>query len=62
MHPGEAHSPAFLICRACHAVAEAPAEAVRAAMGVAAGGIGFTVERITVEALGLCPACAGGAA
>lgn len=63
VHPGEAHSPAFLICRACNAVAEAPAAPVRAALDQAAAGIGFTIERSTIEALGLCPACrAGGAA
>ena len=59
MHPGEAHAPAFFICRACGAVAEAPAEAVRAAMEAAAGAIGFAIERMNAEALGLCPACAG---
>ncbi|MCU9847407.1 transcriptional repressor [Defluviimonas sp. WL0024] len=57
MHPGEAHSPAFFICRSCSAVAEAPAEAVRAAMDSAATTIGFSVERMNIEALGLCPAC-----
>lgn len=62
MHPGEAHAPVFLICRACHAVAEAPGAPVRAALEAAAGGMGFTVERSTVEALGLCPACTGAAA
>ena len=39
--------------------AEAPAEAVRAAMEAAAGAIGFAIERMNAEALGLCPACAG---
>lgn len=58
MHPGEAHAPAFLICRTCHAVAEAPGAAVAEALTGAAGAMGFTVERTTVEALGLCPACA----
>lgn len=58
MHPGKAHSPAFFICRACDAVAEAPAEAVRGAMEAAAARIGFSVERMNVEALGLCPSCA----
>lgn len=58
MHPGEAHSPAFFICKDCGAVAEAPAEGVRKAMQAAAGPIGFTVERMNIEALGLCPACA----
>ena len=56
-HPGEAHSPAFLICRLCDAVAEAPAAPVRAALDVAAAGLGFAIERSNVEALGLCPAC-----
>lgn len=56
-HPGEEHAPAFLICRACGAVAEAPAPALRAAFEVAAAPLGFVVERCTIEALGLCPAC-----
>ncbi len=58
MHPGEVHSPAFLICKSCAAVAEAPAAAIHAALGKAAADIGFTVERANVEALGLCPTCA----
>ena len=62
MHPGEAHAPAFLICRECNTVAEAPAEAVRAALDGAAAALGFLVERSTVEALGLCPSCQGAAA
>lgn len=56
-HPGEAHAPAFLICRSCSAVAEAEAGQVRAALDAAATAIGFVVERSTIEALGLCPAC-----
>lgn len=57
MHPGEAHAPAFLICRLCNTVAEAPAAPVRAALDVAAAALGFVIERSNVEALGLCPAC-----
>ena len=57
MHPGEAHAPAFLICRGCDAVAEAPAAPVRAALESASAAVGFLVERSNVEALGLCPAC-----
>ncbi|MBT9247011.1 transcriptional repressor [Gemmobacter fulvus] len=57
MHPGEDHAPAFLICRLCDAVAEAPAAPVRAALETAAESLGFTVERANIEALGLCPAC-----
>lgn len=62
MHPGEDHAPAFLICRSCNAVAEAPGAPVRAALEASAAAVGFVVERSTVEALGLCPACRGGAA
>jgi Fur family zinc uptake transcriptional regulator len=40
-HPGGAHAPAFMICRACGTVAEA----------------GFRIERTVMEAEGLCPAC-----
>lgn len=57
MHPGEAHAPAFLICRVCETVAEAPAAPVMAALTKAAAQTGFAVERANVEALGLCPAC-----
>jgi Fur family zinc uptake transcriptional regulator len=57
MHPGEDHAPVFLICRNCNAVAEMPAAPVRAALGAAAADLGFAVERTTVEAMGLCPAC-----
>jgi Fur family zinc uptake transcriptional regulator len=59
MHPGETHAPAFLICRECHAVAEASAAAVGEALETAARAMGFAIERSTVEALGLCPACVG---
>lgn len=57
MHPGEAHAPAFLICRTCNTVAEADAAPVRAALDTAAAALEFTVERSNIEALGLCPAC-----
>ena len=57
MHPGQAHAPVFLICRTCHAVAEADGAAVGVALTAAAGAAGFAVERSTVEALGLCPGC-----
>lgn len=60
-HIGEAHAPAFLICRLCSAVAEAEVAPARAALDTAATALGFTVERTTIEALGLCPACHEGA-
>lgn len=59
MHPGETHSPAFLICRSCNTVAEAPAAPVVAALNAAASDLGFVIERSSVEAMGLCPACQG---
>jgi Fur family zinc uptake transcriptional regulator len=62
MHPGEAHAPAFLICRSCNVVAEAPAAPVRAALDDAASRLGFVIERSNIEALGLCPACREAAA
>ena len=57
MHPGEAHAPAFLICRVCETVAEAPAAPVMAALTQAAAQSGFVLERANIEALGLCPGC-----
>ncbi len=56
-HTDEDHAPAFLICRACDAVAEVPAAPTRAALSQTAHAAGFTIERVTVEALGLCPNC-----
>ena len=58
-HPGENHSPAFLICRLCEAVAEAQSAPARGSLGDAARATGFQIERTLVEALGLCPSCAG---
>lgn len=57
MHPGTAHAPVFLICRACNSVAEAAAPSARAAVETAAHELGFTVERSNIEAVGLCPGC-----
>lgn len=57
-HPGHEHAPAFLICRECDKLAELPAAPVRETLTNLAEVSGFTVERVTIEALGLCPACA----
>ncbi|MBN2906752.1 MAG: transcriptional repressor [Rhodobacteraceae bacterium] len=57
MHPGEVHQPAFLICAACNVLAEAPGTAVAEAMRAAADQVGFRVDRMSIEAVGLCPAC-----
>lgn len=56
-HPQDAHAPVFLICSDCDAVAEAPGGTVREALEQAAGDIGFSVARASIEAVGLCPAC-----
>lgn len=57
-HPGANHSPAFMICRLCAAVAEAHSAPARGGLGDAARAAGFQIERTMVEAVGLCPACA----
>ncbi|MEO0915505.1 MAG: transcriptional repressor [Pseudomonadota bacterium] len=57
-HPGANHSPAFMICRKCDAVAEAFSAPAKGALGAAARAAGFQIERTVVEAEGICPACA----
>lgn len=56
-HPGAEHAPVFLICGECDAVAEAPGKSVRAALDASAEAIGFTVDRASIEAVGICPSC-----
>lgn len=58
-HPGEDHHAAFLICRECKAVAELPAGELRGALDAGARGAGFSIERVSLEASGLCPVCQG---
>lgn len=57
-HPGQKHSPAFMICRLCDAVAEAHSTPARGPLGAAALAAGFRIERTVVEAEGVCPDCA----
>lgn len=57
MHPGESHAPCFFICSECDAVAEAPNENVSQAMQDAAEQIGFEIDRMNIEAVGVCPNC-----
>ncbi len=61
-NPGTSHSPAFMICRECDAVAETRSMPARGALGDAAKAAGFVIERTVVEAEGLCPACVDKAA
>lgn len=56
-HPGATHSPAFMICRKCDAVAEAQSTPAKGALGAAARAVGFEIERTVVEAEGICPDC-----
>ncbi len=58
-HPGAAHDAAFLICRDCGTVSEAPGDAVARRIDEAADAAGFAVDRASVEVEGLCPRCRG---
>lgn len=62
-HPGQDHVPAFLVCRECKAVAEAETGLVQGLvqgqLGDAARASGFQIEKVVVEAEGLCPDCNG---
>jgi Fur family zinc uptake transcriptional regulator len=58
-HPDQAHSPAFMICRICDAVAEAPCILGESGLEDIADTAGFRIEKTIVEAEGICPACAG---
>jgi Fur family zinc uptake transcriptional regulator len=57
--PGTSHDGQFLICEACHALAELDVPTVTAAIARSADNLGFEVRRNTVEILGLCPNCRG---
>lgn len=57
-HPGATHTPAFMICRRCDAVAEAQSTPAKGALGAAARAAGFEIERTVVEAEGICLTCA----
>ena len=56
--PSHTHNAQFLICRTCGNVIEIEDAALSAALFEAAARAGFTVSRATVEAEGLCGACA----
>ena len=55
--PGEAHAPAFLICRKCSGVAEATGSQMGSGLGKLANDAGFEIESTVVEAEGICPNC-----
>lgn len=53
----DAHPAAFMICRACRRVAETALDAPAPELVARAGAAGFAVERIVIEAEGLCARC-----
>lgn len=57
VHSSHSHTPAFMICRLCDAVAETYSAPTRGALGDAARATGFRIERTVVEAEGICPSC-----
>jgi Fur family zinc uptake transcriptional regulator len=59
---GSGHPAAFMVCRACRQVAETTLDAPAPELGVLAAAAGFAVERIVVEAEGLCARCREAAA
>jgi len=56
-HPGQDHTPMFLICRGCQSVAEATAHVSADTLGKTARAEGFVIEKAVIEAEGLCPKC-----
>lgn len=57
LSPQKDHSPIFLICRGCDKVAETGSADLRQAITGLGASKRFTIERTTVEILGLCSQC-----
>lgn len=51
------HSAELLLCRVCGRVVEVPCVAMERHLVDHAGSVGFTVERIVVEVMGVCRDC-----
>ena len=58
-HLGHAHHGMLLICKSCGRSEEIEDEAAMRAFRRSAAEAGFTLNRVTVEAQGLCRRCAG---
>ncbi len=58
-HDHAAHAAQFLICRQCGRVVEIDDHDLAHALADAARRAGFSVSKATIEAEGLCGACAG---
>jgi Fur family zinc uptake transcriptional regulator len=60
-HGGHAHRAVFAICRVCRTVAEVELAGAGTPDVAAMAPDGFSVERVSLELVGLCAACAPGA-
>jgi Fur family transcriptional regulator, zinc uptake regulator len=60
-HAGHRHGAGFLVCRACRRVAETALPPPRG-LSAEAAAAGFAIERVVVEAEGLCAHCRDAAA
>jgi Fur family zinc uptake transcriptional regulator len=56
--PGHAHVAQFLVCRACHRVAEIDDPALHRALAEKSRAMGFRIEPTSLEIKGLCGECA----
>jgi Fur family zinc uptake transcriptional regulator len=56
-HPDSGHAGQFLICGNCGSAAELADARIRRAVARGAAAVGFSVQRQTVEVVGLCPRC-----
>jgi Fur family zinc uptake transcriptional regulator len=61
-HHHGAAAPVFAVCTSCRRVEEWSVEAIDAAFGTIAAGMGFAIEGRTVELRGTCARCRGLAA
>ncbi|MFL2811138.1 MAG: transcriptional repressor [Paracoccaceae bacterium] len=57
-HPGSEHTPAFMICRQCDAVAETETKSSGFDLSKMEKSSGFKIEQTVIEAEGLCNSCA----
>ena len=55
--PGHPHAGTFLLCLGCGMAAELEDGAIDHSIAEAAGRLGFSVSRQTIEVEGVCPAC-----
>ena len=60
--PGHAHVAQFLVCRACHRVAEIDDPALNRVLAEKSRSMGFRIEPTSLEIKGLCADCAAGSA